>query len=325
MATEAGVTGPKPTTDEDLLAAMLEIRLFEDSCHELFTAGLIRGATHLGQGQEAVSVGFCRALTDGDTMTCTYRGHAATLAMGAPIDRSFGEMLGRQGGLCEGKGGSMHLTDMAIGALGSFGVVGAHLPISVGAAFAAKYRENGAVNVCFFGDGSTNIGAFHESLNFASIMKLPIVFVCENNLYGEYSPIAHTTPIERLADRAGSYGMHGERIDGNDVIEVLDAAQRLIARTRSGEGPVLVEAMTYRQKGHARSDPGAYRPAGELEEWLKRDPILLLEQRMLADGATQERIDAIRADVTSEVKSALEEAQTWPEPPAEARLEHLAA
>jgi acetoin:2,6-dichlorophenolindophenol oxidoreductase subunit alpha len=325
MLDDSATAGSKPTSPEDLLAAMLEIRLFEDSCHELFTAGLIRGATHLGQGQEAVSVGFCRALRDGDTMTCTYRGHAATLAMGAPIDRCFGEMLGREGGLCAGKGGSMHLTDIAVGALGSFGVVGAHLPISNGAAFAAKYRGNGAVNVCFFGDGSTNIGAFHESLNFASIMKLPVVFVCENNLYGEYSPIARTTPIERLADRASSYGMHGERVDGNDVIAVLETAQRLTAQARSGEGPVLVEAMTYRQKGHARSDPGAYRPEGELEEWLKRDPILLLERRMLEGGTTQERLDALRADVAHTVESALEQAQSWPEPPAEARLEHLGA
>jgi len=325
MVDDAQTIGAKPAGDEDLLAAMLEIRLLEDSCHELFTAGEIRGATHLGQGQEAVSVGFCRALRDGDTMTCTYRGHAATLAMGAPIDRSFGEMLGREGGLCEGKGGSMHLTDMSVGALGSFGVVGAHLPISVGAAFAAKYRDSDAVNVCFFGDGATNIGAFHESLNFASIMKLPVIFVCENNLYGEYSPIARTTPIECLADRASAYAMHGERVDGNDVIAVLETARRLIARTRSGEGPVLVEAMTYRQKGHARSDPGAYRPEGELEAWLERDPILLLERRMLEDGATQERIDALRADVKQEVESALQQAQSWPEPPVEARLEHLAA
>ncbi|HEY4452131.1 MAG TPA: thiamine pyrophosphate-dependent dehydrogenase E1 component subunit alpha [Solirubrobacteraceae bacterium] len=325
MSESSTARASKPSADTDLLGAMLEIRFFEDHCHELFSAGLLRGATHLGQGQEAVSVGFCRALADGDTMTCTYRGHAATLAMGAPIDRAFGEMLGRQGGLCDGKGGSMHLTDVAVGALGAFGVVGAHLPISVGAGFAAKYRGSGAVNVCFFGDGATNIGAFHESLNFASIMKLPVIFVCENNLYGEYSPIAHTTPIERLADRAASYGMHGERIDGNEVHDVLDAARRLVARAREGGGPALVEAMTYRQKGHARSDPGAYRPAGELEEWLERDPILLLERRMLESGSSQSELDSIRAEVAGEVEAALREAQSWPEPPADARLQDVAA
>ncbi|HEX3511892.1 MAG TPA: thiamine pyrophosphate-dependent dehydrogenase E1 component subunit alpha [Solirubrobacteraceae bacterium] len=315
----------RATGDADLLRAMLEIRFFEDHCHELFAAGLLRGATHLGQGQEAVSVGFCRALGEGDTMTCTYRGHAATLAMGAPIDRAFGEMLGRQGGLCDGKGGSMHLTDVSVGALGAFGVVGAHLPISVGAAFAAKYRRSGAVNVCFFGDGATNIGAFHESLNFASIMKLPLIFVCENNLYGEYSPLAKTTPIERLADRAASYGMHGERIDGNEVQEVLETARRLVSRAREGGGPALVEAMTYRQKGHARSDPGAYRPPGELEEWLERDPLTLLEARMLSSGSTREELESLRTQVKEEVDAALARAQSWPEPPAGARFEDVLA
>ena len=189
----------------ELLREMVEIRAFEDACHRLFAQGLVRGSTHLGQGQEAVAVGACRALTEGDTMTCTYRGHAATLAMGAPLDRSFGEILGKAEGLCGGKGGSMHLTDVSVGAMGSFAIVGAHLPIATGLAFASRYRGGQEVSLCFFGDGSTNIGAFHESLNLASIWKLPVVFVCENNLYGEYSPIATTTPIPNLADRADAY------------------------------------------------------------------------------------------------------------------------
>src|SRR5262249_51788131 len=161
---------------------------FEDECHRMFAQGLVRGSTHLGQGQEAVAVGACRALAPGDTMTCTYRGHAAVIAMGAPLDACFGEILGKAQGLCGGKGGSMHLTDMRVGALGAFAIVGGHLPISVGAAFAERYRGTGAIALCFFGDGATNIGAFHESLNLASIWSLPVVFVCENNLYGEYSP-----------------------------------------------------------------------------------------------------------------------------------------
>jgi len=169
----------------DLLRAMVEIRLFEDECHRMFAQGLVRGSTHLCQGQEAVVVGACRALRRGDTMTCTYRGHGAVLAMGAALDRSFGEILGKAEGLCSGKGGSMHLTDVGVGALGSFAIVGAHLPITVGAAFAAHYRGTSEVSLCFFGDGSTNIGAFHEALNLASIWKLPAIFVCENNLYGE--------------------------------------------------------------------------------------------------------------------------------------------
>lgn len=325
MSTPAEQIQAKQTSERDLLRAMLDIRLFEDSCHELFSSGELRGSTHLGQGQEAVSVGFCRALREGDTMTCTYRGHAATLASGAPIDRAFGEMLGRSGGLCEGKGGSMHLTDVSHGAVGAFAVVGAHLPLSNGLAFAAKYRGSDAVTVCFFGDGTTNIGAFHEAMNLASIWKLPVIFVCENNLYGEYSPIANTTPVQRLIDRASSYAMHAERVDGNDVIAVLQCARRLVERSRSGEGPAFVEAMTYRQKGHARSDPALYRPQGELEEWLQRDPILLLEMRMLERGTSQQELDSIRAEASEEVAAALERARSWPQPPAEARLEHVFA
>ena len=182
----------------DFLRAMREIRQFEEECHRLFAQGLVGGSTHLAQGQEAVSVGACHALRDGDTMTCTYRGHAAVLAMGAPLDRTFGEILGKADGLCGGKGGSMHLTDVSRGAMGSFAIVGAHLPITCGFAFAARYHATDEVGLCFFGDGSTNIGAFHEALNLASIWKLPAIFVCENNLYGEYSPVASTTPISRL-------------------------------------------------------------------------------------------------------------------------------
>src|ERR1700733_15364006 len=198
----------------ELLRKMHEIRFFEDACHRLLAQGLVRGSTHLGQGQEAVAVGACSALREGDTMSCTYRGHAAVLAMGAPLDRAFGEILGKAEGLCGGKGGSMHLTDISKGAIGSFAIVAAHLPIAVGSAFAARYRGSDAVSLCFFGDGSTNIGAFHEALNLASVWRLPVIFMCENNLYGEYSPIATTTPIERLADRAASYGLEGIQIDG---------------------------------------------------------------------------------------------------------------
>ena len=261
---------------------MLRIRVFEDAVMELFSRGLVRGSTHLCQGQEAVAVGVCRALTRGDTMTCTYRGHGAVLAMGAPPDRSFGEILGKAGGLCGGKGGSMHLTDVSVGAYGSNAIVGAHLPITVGLALAAQHQETGAVAVAFFGDGATNIGAFHESLNLAAIWRLPAVFVIENNQYGEYSPLAATTPIDRLADRAAAYGMPGEYVDGNDVLAVRAVARDAVARARAGDGPTLIEADTYRQVGHSRSDPGAYRPPGELAAWLERDPIKLLEEAMTA-------------------------------------------
>ncbi|MHB1500611.1 MAG: thiamine pyrophosphate-dependent dehydrogenase E1 component subunit alpha [Candidatus Dormibacteria bacterium] len=309
----------------DFLRRMLEIRNFEDECHRLFTQGLVRGSTHLGQGQEAVSVGTCRALHPGDTMTCTYRGHAATLAMGAPLDRAFGEILGKANGLCGGKGGSMHLTDVSLGALGSFAVVGAHLPIAVGAAFAARYKDTGAVTVCFFGDGSTNIGAFHEALNLASIWKLPVIFVCENNLYGEYSPIGTTTPVERLVDRADAYAMAKARVDGNDVLAVHATASDAAARARAGAGPTFIEALTYRHKGHSRSDPGAYRPENELKAWLERDPILVHERELLNAGVAQADLAAERAAAERAVTEALERARSWPEPTPESRLEHVYA
>lgn len=311
-------TIPQPTVHKseqlELLRKMHEIRLFEDACHRLFAQGLVRGSTHLGQGQEAVAVGACSALREGDTMSCTYRGHAAVLAMGAPLDRAFGEILGKAEGLCGGKGGSMHLTDISKGAIGSFAIVGAHLPIAVGSAFAARYRGSDAVSLCFFGDGSTNIGAFHEALNLASLWRLPVIFMCENNLYGEYSPIATTTPIERVADRADSYGMAKAQVDGNSLLLVRETVDEAVSRARDGEGPTLIEALTYRQKGHSRSDPGAYRPPGELEAWLERDPIVQFEHELIEQGATRPGLDELRDAADRAVNDALSIARAWSEP-----------
>jgi TPP-dependent pyruvate/acetoin dehydrogenase alpha subunit len=243
----------------DMLRRMREIRVFEDIVQDWFTRAVVRGSTHLYQGQEAVAVGVTSALREGDTTTCTYRGHGTILAQGAPLDRAFGEILGKAGGLCGGKGGSMHLTDLSIGALGSFAIVGAHLPISTGAAWAAQLLGTGAVSATFFGDGASNIGTFHETMNLAGIWKLPVVFVLENNLYGEYSPVATTTVNTNLSERAAAYGMPGVRVDGNDVLEVLAVTRTAVERARNGDGPTLIEAMTYRQSGHSRSDPAKYR------------------------------------------------------------------
>jgi TPP-dependent pyruvate/acetoin dehydrogenase alpha subunit len=209
--------------------------------------------------------------------------------------------------------------------MGEFAVVGAHLPITNGFALAARYKGDGAVSLAFFGDGSTNIGAFHEALNLASIWKLPAIFVCENNLYGEYSPIATTTPIERLADRADSYAMAKARVDGNDVVAVHATVAEAVARARAGDGPTLVEALTYRQKGHSRTDPATYRPEGELEAWLERDPILVAERALLAAGVEQSRLDQIRDETEQTVQAALERAQAWPLATPESRLEHVYA
>ena len=306
-----------------LYRRMLEIRFFEDEVERLFLQNLVRGSTHLCQGQEAVVVGACSALREGDTMTCTYRGHGAVLALGAPLDRSIAEILGKAEGLCSGKGGSMHLTDMRIGALGSFAVVGAHLPITVGAAFAAQYRGTGAVSLAFFGDGATNIGAFHEALNLASIWKVPAIFVCENNLYGEYSPYATTTPVDRLSDRADSYAMASDRVDGNDVLAVHATVAAAAARARAGEGPTLIEALTYRQKGHSRADPGAYRPPGELDSWLARDPLLLFERTLGDDGVAADELASIRAAAEEAVHEAVARARSWPDPVPTERLENV--
>ena len=304
---------------------MLLIRGVEDEVQRMFTQGLVRGTTHLCQGQEASSVGVCAALKEGDTMTCTYRGHGAVLAKGAPLDRSFAEILGKADGLCRGKGGSMHLTDVRVGAYGSFAIVGAHLPIAVGLSFASRYLGDDAVSVCFFGDGTTNIGAFHEALNLASLWKTPTIFVCENNRYGEYSPQALTTPVERLADRAASYNMPGVVVDGNDLFAVHATASEAAARARAGEGPTLIESMTYRQVGHSRSDPAKYRPEGELEEWLARDPIVLLERTLGELGVPADQLEQRRQAVEAQVLEALERAKSWPDPDPQTRFESILA
>jgi TPP-dependent pyruvate/acetoin dehydrogenase alpha subunit len=318
-------TGVSLEAQVEWFQRMLEIRSFEDECHLLFARGIVRGSTHLCQGQEAVEVGACAALRATDLMACTYRGHGAVIAKGAPLDRAFGEIIGKADGLCGGKGGSMHLTDMSVGAIGSFAIIGGHLPIVLGTALAEQYEGRDGVSLCFFGDGSTNIGAFHEALNMAAVWRLPAIFICENNLYGEYSPLASTTPIERLADRASSYGLEGIQIDGQDIGLVHDTVAEAVARARAGEGPAFIEALTYRYKGHSRSDPATYRPEGELERWLERDPIVLHERALVAAGIEQSRCDGIREQAQAAVQDALERAMSWPDPAPESRLEHVFA
>ncbi len=318
-AQRTGRSAESQFSEDELLRLyrqMSEIRFFEDKVLQLFTKNLVRGSTHLCQGQEAVAVGACAALTnEEDTMTCTYRGHGAVLAMGASLFKSMAEILGRSDGLCGGKGGSMHLTDVSCGALGSFAVVGAHLPITVGAAFTADYRQTGAVSLAFFGDGATNTGAFHESLNLASVWNLPAVFVCENNLYGEYSPLSSTTPVERLSRRADSYAMRSDVVDGNDVLAVRASVQAAVERARQGEGPMLLEALTYRQQGHSRTDPATYRPEGELEAWLERDPLIVLRDRAIAEfGLREEQFDGISDQARADVEEATDRAMASPDP-----------
>lgn len=270
------------------LRQMLEIRLFEDKVQELFMQGEIQGTTHLGQGQEAVAVGAIAALRDDDYLTITYRGHGHALARGMSMEAAFGELMGRTSGCCRGVGGSMHLTDFSRNLIGSFAIVGASYPIAVGAAMSAVLRGSDAVALAFCGDGATNIGTFHESLNMAAVWKAPVVFMIENNLYGEYTPIRETTPLDDLAARANAYAMEGVIVDGQDVDAVYETVAGAVARARVGEGPTLIEAKTYRYRGHSRADPAKYRPDGELQRWKQRDPIEILGARLASEGLASE-------------------------------------
>src|SRR2546425_2658463 len=273
---------------------MVEIRTFEKRAYDLFLQNLVKGTSHLSLGQEAVAAGFAVAMRGDDYTFCTYRGHAHTLARGAPMAGVLGELMGRKCGLMGGKGGSMHLTSVPHGAMGSYAIVGAHLPVAAGAAWSAQVRGTGQVAVCFFGDGATNIGAFHEALNFAVVWKLPVVFVCENNQYMEYTPIRSVTAVEHpAADRASAYGLERIVADGNDADEVYGAAVAAIGKARSGGGPSLIEATTYRYSGHSRADPGKYRPAGDAGEWMKRGPIGLYRARLVGAGTKAGRPRAI--------------------------------
>src|ERR687891_2728931 len=248
------------TTRLDLYRKQSAIRQFEQRAYDLFLQNLVKGTSHLSLGQEAVAAGFGAAMRYDDFSFCTYRGHAHTLVRGASMTGLMAELLGRSNGILAGKGGSMHLTSTEHYAMGSYAIVGAHLPIAAGAAWAAKERETGQVAVCFFGDGTTNIGAFHEALNFAVVWELPVVFVCENNLYMEYTPIRSVTAVENpAADRASAYALEPILVDGNDPDEMHAVARRTVDLARSGDGPSLVEARTYRHGGHSRADPAKYR------------------------------------------------------------------
>jgi acetoin:2,6-dichlorophenolindophenol oxidoreductase subunit alpha len=294
---------------------MLEARMFEKRAHDLFLEGLVKGTSHLATGQEAVAAGFAAALRPDDLVFCTYRGHIHTLLRGAPMAALMAELMGRGTGICGGKGGSMHLTDVSHGAMGSYAIVGAHMPIAAGAAWAAQERGTGQVVVCFFGDGTTNIGAFHEALNLAVVWKLPVVYVCENNLYMEYTPIGQVTAVGNpAADRAAAYGLEPVMVDGNDVDEVHEIAVRLVERAREGGGPSLVEAKTYRHGGHSRADPAKYRPQDEVKEWLARDPIPVYRERLLAAGIEAEAIDRIEREALETVDRATEEAKAGQAP-----------
>ena len=305
---------PEATTLE-MYRKMTEMRLFEKRAHDLFLQNLVKGTTHLGTGQEAVAAGVSQAMNDDDYMFVTYRGHNHVLARGTPMTPVMAELLGRENGLMHGKGGSMHLLDVSRGILGAYAIVGAQLVVANGAAWSAKYRGTGQVTVCYLGDGATNIGAFHEALNLAAVWELPVVFVCENNQYMEYTPIGSVTAVPRpAADRAGSYGLEPIVVDGNDVEAVYYTAQAAISMARAGEGPSLIEAVTYRHGGHSRADPAKYRPASEVQEWLARDPLTAYRAVLTGRGIDEAVLDAIDKAAREAVDQATEEAKAGPEP-----------
>jgi pyruvate dehydrogenase E1 component alpha subunit len=298
-----------------LFRLQVEIREAEQRAFDLFLQNLVKGTSHLSLGQEAVAAGFATAMRPKDLSFCTYRGHAHTLARGVPVEQVLGELMQRDNGLMRGKGGSMHLTSVAHGVMGSYAIIGAHLPIACGAAWRAQYKGTEDVAVCFFGDGTTNIGAFHEALNFAVIWKLPVVFVCENNLYMEYTPISEVTAVEHpAADRAASYGLERIIVDGQDADAVYRSAQTAFDKARAGNGPSLIECMTYRYSGHSRADPAKYRPEGELDKWKQRDPINIYRARLKQFGIPDATIAAIETEARRKVDDATEKCKAAPPP-----------
>lgn len=306
--------------DEDLLClfyrTMVTIRFFEQAVEKHFLAGEIPGFVHLYIGEEAIATGVCANLTEDDYIASTHRGHGHCIAKGADVNKMMAELFGRRTGYCKGKGGSMHIADFSIGMLGANGVVGGSLPIAAGAALAISMLDQKRVTVAFFGDGASNRGTFHESANLASVWKLPVIFLCENNQYASTTPYKTTTSVEDIADRAHGYSMPGVAVDGNDVFAVYEAAKAAIERARNGGGPSLLEAKTYRVKGHFVGDPELYRSKEEVEEiFKKRDPISRFEKQVLNEGLlSQKKLDDIKLEAQEVIDNALAFAKASPEP-----------
>lgn len=301
---------PELAKDHDLaahaLTTMWTIRLFEEAVDDLFARGLMHGTMHLSIGQEAVATGACLALRDDDQITSTHRGHGHCIAKGADLERMIAELLGKATGYCQGRGGSMHIADVATGNLGANGIVGGGIPIAAGAGLAQKLTRGGGVVLSFFGDGAANEGAFHEGINLAAIWDLPVVFVCENNRYGMSMSAARATRLQRISDRAQAYGIPGVTVDGNDLQEVFDAVSDAVERARSGAGPTLVEAETYRWKGHSKSDKNLYRSREEIEDWKARDPITRFEQSTVNGGAlTEAEVEQTRTAARTAIREAI--------------------
>jgi pyruvate dehydrogenase E1 component alpha subunit len=308
----------------DMYKTMLKIRKFETKAMELFATGSIGGFVHLYLGEEAVATGACANLTDDDYITSTHRGHGHIVAKGGDLKYMMAELYGKETGYCKGKGGSMHIADATKGILGANGIVGAGHNIAVGAGMSIAYRKTDQVCVCFFGDASTNQGTFHESMNLASVWKLPVVFVCENNLYGISVSQSRHQAIKDVSDRAVAYNMPGITVDGNDVLAVQEAVQEAVKRARAGQGPTLVECKTYRHRGHFEGEPGLYRPKEEVAEWMAKDPIPRYESFLLENDILSEaEMKAVNEEVDQAVQEAIEFADKSPLPSLESVVEDI--
>jgi pyruvate dehydrogenase E1 component alpha subunit len=319
-------TNPTKQKLTEMLSKMVEIRLFEEKVFELYAQNLVPGTIHLYLGEEAVAVGVCSALNKDDYITSTHRGHGHCIAKGAELKRTMAEILGKKTGYCKGKGGSMHIADFSIGMLGATAVVGAGIPIAVGAGLSVKLRRTDQVVACFFGEGASNQGTFHEGINMAATWKLPVIFVCENNLYAMGTRQSRVMAIENIADRAKGYGIPGIAVDGNDVLAVYEATQKAVEKARKGEGPTLIECKTYRHKGHSRVDAAKYRPKEEVEEWLAKDPIKRLKEKLLQTNAlTKAEIQQIEKQVSAEIEEVVNFALESPYPSPEEALDDVYA
>jgi acetoin:2,6-dichlorophenolindophenol oxidoreductase subunit alpha len=305
-------------------ARMLLIRQFEAAMHRLFLKGEVHGTTHLYAGQEAVAVGVCMALDRDDYIAGTYRGHGHALAKGTAPEALMAEMLGRASGVCGGRAGSMNVIDLEHGLVGCYGIVGGSIAAALGAGLSAK--RQGRVSVCFFGDGATNQAYFHECLNMAAVQQLPVLFVCENNLYGEFTPMVEVTAGADIAARASAYAVPSTVVDGNDLWAVREASGVAVQRARSGDGPTLLECRTYRHYGHSKSDPAPYRTKDEVEEWLARDPLKLARARLADVGAAEEDLTAVEAEIEALIERTVEHALAapYPDPATDAATEYSA-
>nr|WP_144415269.1 thiamine pyrophosphate-dependent dehydrogenase E1 component subunit alpha [Paenibacillus durus] len=328
MAVHSETGGIHLSISKELLSEMyrkmLRIRKFEKTASVFFAEGKIPGFVHLYIGEEAIAVGACANLRDDDYITSTHRGHGHIVAKGGNLKYMMAELFGKETGYCKGKGGSMHIADAELGILGANGIVGAGHLIATGSAWSAQYRGTDQVSVCFFGDASTNQSTFHEAMNLASLWKLPVIFVCENNLYGISVSQARHQNIKDISQRAIGYGMPALSADGNDVLTVYEQVGEAVSRARAGEGPTLLEFKTYRQHGHFEGDPGAYRPKEEVEAWLQKDPIPRFESHLLGSGIlTEEELETVRSEVDEEIREALEFADASPHPAPESSVQDI--